>query len=418
MIHRVSGTVVRERGGDGYTPQRGIDYWTEQDKAEILASLLALLPDGRVSSLDATSLAGKTIEAVGNPVYVSDPAAHAEYGITEPGWYVFARVAAPPCVVVGTGRSVVGASGYIATVGADHIDVAVRFEVASVSKVVVINWDGSRPETYVFKATDLAVRNLDYRVTFYVYPIDDYVRWEYKVNTDDVVQGDGKAYFNLVDGEYVSAGLTVGDPITLYYVESETVTYALTADTVFLPDKDYFTVASGVYTVATVTPGEAVPENTYYEVKTTYEQTTDEVFQEGTTYYTKSETYTVATVTPGEAVPVYYVHAKGIFEGMSRNITYVCNTVIDCPTEFILPAIEDETHGCWFEIRFLHSGSFSTTLTPPKGVKIAAEHTQAETKGINSVDLHYTAIGDIKMWRFLNTHSSLPTETTDYEDDD
>lgn len=31
-------------GQDGYTPVRGTDYWTEQDKSEIVSSVLAALP--------------------------------------------------------------------------------------------------------------------------------------------------------------------------------------------------------------------------------------------------------------------------------------------------------------------------------------------------------------------------------------
>ena len=45
----------------------------------------------------------------------------------------------------------------------------------------------------------------------------------------------------------------------------------------------------------------------------------------------------------------------------------------------------------------------------PEGVKIATEHTQAETAGMNMVDLHYMSIDGIKIWRFMNTHSSIPT---------
>ena len=33
-------------GKDGYTPVKGTDYWTEEDKAEIVADVLAALPDG------------------------------------------------------------------------------------------------------------------------------------------------------------------------------------------------------------------------------------------------------------------------------------------------------------------------------------------------------------------------------------
>jgi hypothetical protein len=32
-------------GGEGYTPIRGVDYWTEEDKAEIVNDVLAALPD-------------------------------------------------------------------------------------------------------------------------------------------------------------------------------------------------------------------------------------------------------------------------------------------------------------------------------------------------------------------------------------
>jgi len=39
---------------------------------------------------------------------------------------------------------------------------------------------------------------------------------------------------------------------------------------------------------------------------------------------------------------------------------------------------------------------------------VATEHTQAEAKGMNMVDLHYTVIGDTKLWRFMNTHSTVP----------
>lgn len=34
-----------ERGADGYTPIRGTDYWTEEDKAEIVNDVLLALPD-------------------------------------------------------------------------------------------------------------------------------------------------------------------------------------------------------------------------------------------------------------------------------------------------------------------------------------------------------------------------------------
>ena len=315
----------------------------------------------RVTSLNDTVLTPTVIEAAGIPVYVSDVAEYSTFGITETGWYIFARIAAKDGVSVSDATTVTGAAGYIAESGADHIDVAVKFEVAAMSGVVNITWDADNAETFVFKATDLAIRNLDYRVTFYVYDIDDFATWE----------------------------------------------YALTTDATFAADNYYYTEADGVYTLAEVTAGEAVPA--YYTLADeVYTQATG-TFAEGTTYYTKSgEEYTAAEVTAGEAIPAYYKHSKVTFEGMTRNVTYVCNTPIDCPVVFNLPVIEDETHGAWFEIRFQHTGSFSSTLVVPEGVKVATEHTQPETKGFNSVDLHYSAINGVKAWRFLNTHSTIP----------
>ena len=275
----------------------------------------------RVTSLDETGLeSARVIETVGVPVYVDDVTQYASYGITEQGWYIFARITAPTGVTVGADASVTGAAGVIMAEGADHIDVAVKFEVAAMSTEVTVDW-GAETETFVFKATDLAIRNLDYRVTFYVYDIAPFCTWE----------------------------------------------YALTADTTF---------ASGKY------------------------------------YYTKDENdeYTLAEVTVGDAVPVdtYYVHSKVAIEGMTQNITYQCPTPIDCPVEFILPEIEDDTHGAWFECRFRFTGAFSITLTVPTGVKVATEHTQKEKAGINMVDLHYTKIDDVRLWRFMNTASTIP----------
>lgn len=285
----------------------------------------------RVTSLDATELAvaGSTVEAMGAPAYVADVATLAEYGVTETGWYVLARIAAPSGVAVTEATAVAGADGSIVTAGADHVDVAVRFDVAAMAKAVAVAWDEGHLDAFVFRATDLAVRNLDYRTTFYVYDIADYVTWEFAAATDATFDG-AKHYYTL----------------------SEDGTYEL--------------AEPGSYVI-----GDPVPADTYY------------------------------------------VHSKATFSGMVRNVTYQCSTPIDCPSEFVLPEVEDETHGCWFEIRFLHDGSYSSTLTPPSGdVKVATEHTQSETKGINMVDLHYTSVGGAKVWRFMNTHSTFTPATS------
>lgn len=275
----------------------------------------------RVLTLDNTPLLdnGGTLEAAGIPVYVSDVTDYAAYGLTDTGWYVFARINAPDGVTVSGSTTVTGAAA-ILTPGANHVDVAVRFEVAAQLQSVTIAW-GTVSETFWFRASDLAVRNLDYRTTFYIYDIAPFATWS----------------------------------------------YALTTDTAFVENKKYYTESDGVYTLAEVTVGETVPADTYYN------------------------------------------HSKLTFSGMARNVTYKFDEIVDCPQEYILPEIEDDGHGAWFEIQLRHAGSYSSTLVVPEGVKIATEHTQAETAGMNMVDLHYLSIDGIKIWRFMNTHSSIPT---------
>lgn len=368
-----------------------------------------------VTSLDSTRLVGNVVEAVGNPTYVSDPTQYAAYGLTDTGWYVFARIIGSGDVTVTDDTTVTGAAGYIATAGNEYVDVAVRFEVASVSKVVTITWTENAEDTFIFKATDLAIRNLDYRVTFYVYDADDYVTWEYALTTDQTFQA-GKNYYTKDENDvytlaevqtvaYVLTSDAVFQAGKTYYISDgqggytqaqvQTVAYQLTADETFQDGKTYYVSdGAGGYTAATVTAGEAVTADTYYE------QTTVPV---------PANTYYEQTTVPVPA-DTYYNHSKCIISGLVRNVTYKLDQIIDCPMEFILPEIEDETHGCWFEIRCRHAGEYSMTLTPPSAdVKIATEHTQKETAGINMINLHYTVIDGLKIWRFLNTHSSIPT---------
>jgi hypothetical protein len=348
----------------GHTPEKGTDYWTAEDVAGIARDVEAVLRKERVTSLTDTSLAvGSTIiEAVGIPVYVSDLTPYAEFGITEPGWYVFAKITAPDGVTVSEDTIIEGDAGHIVTAGDDHVSVAVRFEVAAMAQKVVVTWSTDKVETFVFSANDLAVRNLDYRVTFYVYDIDEFATWSYAQTTDAKFL-DTKAYYVKQDGEYVKADVVINDPVPAAFY-------------VYVPH---------------------------------YTLTTDETFVDGTTYYHKdSDNYVEAEVTVGEHVTAYFVHSKVRFEGMTRNITYRCDTMIDCPVEFVLPEIEDNCHGAWFEIRFRHSGSFSSTLIPPSSdVRVATEHTQAETAGMNMVDLHYSDTAGAKVWRFMNTHSNF-----------
>ena len=303
----------------GVTEPRMLDK-TGQKIARALGTI-AYGQAARVSPLNGTDIAeGNIVEAAGIPQYVTDMSKYTKFGITEPGWYVFARIHAINGVKVTDRTTVEGATGYTAEVGDDFVDVAVRFDVTAQSHKVTVKW-GESIDVFLFRASDLAQRNLDYRVTFYVYDVKDFVTWEYELTTDEK----------------------------------------------FVEDKTYFTKDGETYTAAEVTVGADVPANTYY------------------------------------------THSKVRFEGIAPNITYRCDTVIDCPMEFVLPEVEDETHGCWFEIRCLHAGEYSMTLIPPSDdVKIATEHTQRETKGVNMINLHYTSINGTKIWRFMNTHSSIP----------
>lgn len=290
-------------------------------EAILQEKLDALENRDRVTSLDGTVLAGgNVIEAVGAPVYVEDVSEYAAYGLVDKGWYIFARITAKPAHGVTAQTTVTGAAGYIATPGSAYVDVAVRFEVASMAQAVTVAWTADYSDTYVFRATDLAVRNLDYRVTFYVYDITPYVTW----------------------------------------------TYALTADTTFAADKKYYTKDGDVYTLATVAAGEAVPADTYYN------------------------------------------HSKVHFEGMASNVTYRLDEMVDCPIEIVLPEIADDGHGAWFEIQMRYNGSYSCTLLPPTGVKIGTATTQAQSAGMNTIDLQYTNVDGVKMWTLLNTHSNIP----------
>ena len=375
------------------------EEWLASLKGEELAS--------RVSSLTDIKMAtNNVIQVAGLSRYYEDVTEFSAYGLDAPGWYSFARIKAPAGVTVTSETKVEGPAGYIATVGADYIDVAIRFETSALGVLVVINW-GETEEFFLFEDTDLAIRNLDYRVTFYVYDAADYVTWHYNLATGSFVAGTN--YYVKRDGSYTLAEVTAGEAIPEgYYVQ--TPAYVLTDDVSFETGKDYYILQDGEYVKANISVGEPVAADTYYEKTAVYVRTEDEVFVEGTDYYTLQENvYTLAEVTAGEAIPNYYVHSKITIEGLVRNVTYRLDETIDCPMEFILPEIEDETHGAWFEIRCRHAGAYSMELVPPTpDVKIATEHTQKETVGINMINLHYTEVDGVKIWRFMNTHSGIP----------
>ena len=320
------GTVREGVEPSGFDPGDPAPSWPAQVEAIAEEALeVAQGVGGRVTSLDETELAYRTVDAVGIPTYVSDVSEYSEYGIAETGWYVFARINAKAGTKVTEETTVEGAAGSIVTVGADHVDVAVRFEVAALSQTVTVTWAEGNAEAFVMAAPDLAVRNLDYRTTFYIYDLAPFVTWEYGPTTDA----------NFTAGNY-------------YYTLAEDGTYEL--------------AEPGSYVI-----GDPIPADTYYK------------------------------------------HTKMIVnEGLTRNVTYRLDTPVDCPSEFILPEVEDEEHGCWYEMRFMHTGAYSSVLTPmASDVTVATQHTQAETKGINMVDLHYSAVAGHKVWRFMNTHSTF-----------
>ena len=355
----------------------------------------------RVFPLNGSNIeTSNIVAAVGVPVYVDDVAQYEEYGLTETGWYVFARIFAK----VGGFVSVTGAAGHIANAGDDHVDVAVRFEVAAVSKIVDVDW-GTCTERFVFQANDLAVRNLDYRVTFYVYDADEFATWHYGLATGTFA--DGKNYYTKDGDAYTLAEAAAGEAIPAYYTYQSV--YVLTSDTTFQEGVEYYTKDGENYTLAEVVVGETVEANTYYVTTMAYVQAEGGTFQNGVVYYTKNgNIYDEAEVTTGAEIPAYFVHTKVTIEGLVRNVTYRLNEIVDCPMEFILPEIEDDCHGAWFEIRCRHAGAYSMTLVPPEDVKIATEHTQKEKAGINMINLHYTEVDGVKVWRFMNTHSSIP----------
>lgn len=371
--------------------------------AAALEAMAGRRAQGRVVSLSPVELAsGTVIDVVGCPPYITDVSMYADYGITEPGWYVFARITSRDGLIVTGDTTVEGAAGVILPYGEAHVDVAVRFGVAAQSQRVIVHW-GEYSEVFIFRATDLAVRNLDYRTTFYVYDIAPFATWTYAKTTDATFL-DTKGYYLLVDGVYFIAEVVRGEAVPYYYEDR----YALTADETFAEGKTYYTEADGVYTAAEVTVGEAVTPDTYYEHS--YAVTEDETYAEGKVYYTKDgDVYTAAEVVAGEAVPVYYVHSKLHFEGMTRNVSYKFDELVDAPIEVALPEIEDDGHGAWFEFQMHYSDTWSCELIPPtEDVKAGNSVSQLQTAGINLIALTYTHVDGKKVWTLTNRHTNIP----------
>lgn len=165
---------------------------------------------------------GRVVNVAGIPNYIEeeDISDYSSYGITESGWYAFARIFAKPLDPVAVGFSVTGAYYITPSIGADHVDVAVKFGVAAETKKVIVNW-GEIQEPFYFQAVDLAIRNMDYRVTFYQYDLNPYCTWTWAA-ASGTFSAD-KSYYKLIDGEYVKdttvvTGQTI--PASTYYTHS------------------------------------------------------------------------------------------------------------------------------------------------------------------------------------------------------
>lgn len=494
----------------GFVPGDPAPSWPAQVQAIAMEALeVAQGVGGRVTSLDETELAYRTVDAVGIPTYVSDVSAYEDYGITETGWYCFVRIKAKDGAKVTSATTVEGAAGSIVTVGEDHVDVAVRFEVAALSQTVTVTWAEGNAETFVMAAQDLAVRNLDYRTTFYVYDLAPFVTWEFAPATDERFVH-AKAYHKLIGGEYVKdASVVAGDPATYhtrvvthppaptgeafvgteYWVVDEQSELGHSRAAVMagapIPEGEYFThsyqkltaagkfaegvryyklvddeyvlqevtvgasYAKNVYYIdawtaatgtfvgtaycaetggewhqAAVVAGETIPEGAYGLHEVSWPQALG-TFEAGVTYYNyvgaatgyefdgcawvhDAGMYEVADVTPGQDIPEWHVHTKAIFEGMARNVTYQLPSIIDCPIEFRLPDIPNDGYGAWYEVQMRYQSTYSMTLTPESDdVKAATDATQGQTAGVNIIDLHYADVAGAKLWRMVNTHSSV-----------
>ena len=167
-----------------------------------------------VESLDQDVAFGQNVvEVLGRPTYVSDVTDYSEYRLTETGWYAFARITAQEGVLVTAETTVDGAEGYVAEVGEDHVDVAVKFDFAAQAVAVTIDW-GAYEEAITFRATDMAVANLNEATGIHVPDAADVVTWTYAL-TEDAAFVEGKAYYTEDDGVYtLDDSWTAGDAVT------------------------------------------------------------------------------------------------------------------------------------------------------------------------------------------------------------
>lgn len=238
---------------------------------------------------------------------------------------------------------------------------------------------------------------------------DTYYTHAYSLLTAAGKFAEDTRYYMLVDGEYVLQEVTVGASYAKnkYYVDTWTI---VAPGASFVGTRYWIKNESAEdgYEPAAVMAGEAIPEETYHLQVITWPQVTEGTFADGETYYQlDGAEYVPVEVTAGDEVPLWYVHSKVIFQGMTRNISYRCNTLIDCPIEIVLPEIEENGYGAWYEIQMRYAATYSCTLTLPEGVRPGTTATQAQTAGINVIDLHYVSVDGNKTWQLINTHTNL-----------
>ena len=77
-LHTIHGRDGKDGkdGKDGYSPIRGTDYWTEADKAEIIADVLAQIPEGDGGSGLSTDAARLLITILSAATFASDQSAN------------------------------------------------------------------------------------------------------------------------------------------------------------------------------------------------------------------------------------------------------------------------------------------------------------------------------------------------------
>lgn len=209
MVKIICTNALPDAVGDAPTP---IADWI--DNAE---NLLRNLNGTAVVGMYGSNIAPMILEVIGVPEYIGEDEIGEVngYDIAKTGWYSFARITADNGVYVGSGLIVDGVEDYKA--GVNYIDVAVRFGTNGDSTIITINWDGNTVNQYLFRATDLAIRNLDYRSTYRVYDIGDCLSF--------TTSGTKKAVFQNLTRNIVYAVDAIDCPMVVHLPDVSTESF-------------------------------------------------------------------------------------------------------------------------------------------------------------------------------------------------